>query len=761
MNHIAQDMLWLELIAVLISAFSYLYYGFHKESYFLKKIARLSYYGFVAFATLASIILMYFFLTHNFRIQYVAAYSSLDLALHYLISSFWAGQEGSFLLWILLSAWLGVFLLHKSDDMEPQVMFFYNLINISLAILLIKQSPFRLLPFTPVDGNGLNMLLQDPWMVIHPPLIFLGYAAFTVPFAFALTGFWRKEYDRWVSVSLPWTVFAFVILGAGIIVGGYWAYKVLGWGGYWGWDPVENASLLPWLIGTALMHGMLFQKARGHLRKTNFILATLSFVLILYGTFLTRSGVLADFSVHSFLDLGVTGWLIFFILGFILMSAILFLIRVKDIPIPEQIIEFNLFSRESILSGAILLLFLFALIIGFGTSFPIISTLLGKGMKVPNSYYVDFDLPFAILMLILLSYGPLLVWGKNNYSKLFPEISWGIIAGISAIIFSLFYGFKGIGVLFILLSAGLTTGVNLFLTLKLIKKSFPATSAAITHLGVGLMFVGIVASTAYDTSQKTSLTEGEIKTVLGAELKFLGPEVEESAKGTFLYMPIEVKYNGMTFIAQPDIYSQEMPGGQNTQFSHPHIQRGLIADLYISPYGFDPGGVDTASVVKITIKKDSTISFKDYTITFMNYDMSPPETNTPMAVHSMRIGADLNVSYRENQPVKLKPIFDVNDANSPASIVELPGPKGDFLKLAKINASEKSIELHYYGSSEEPVEPMSRSIAIVEISTKPGMSVLWLGIVFILFGGTVAIFRRWPVFASKPDHKFKKTKKRG
>jgi len=720
MTHIAQDTLWLELIAVLISTLSYLFCSLHKGSHSLKKIARLSYYGFVVFATLAAVILMYFFLAHNFRVQYVAEYSSRALALHYLISSFWAGQEGSFLLWILLTAWLGIILLHKTEDMEPQVMFFYNLIIIFLSILLIKQSPFRLLPHTPIDGDGLNMLLQDPWMVIHPPLVFLGYAAFTVPFAFALAGFWRKEYDRWVSLALSWTVFAFVILGAGIIVGGYWAYKVLGWGGYWGWDPVENASLLPWLTGTALMHGMLFQRLRGHLRKTNFALAALSFVLIIYGTFLTRSGILADFSVHSFVDLGITGWLVFFIVGFIVLSAVVFIARIKDISHPPKMIEVNLLSRETVLIGAMFLLFLFALIIGFGTSFPIISRLFGKGMKVPNTYYVDFDLPFAVLMLILLSYGPLLVWGKNKYSKIFPEMIWGLVAGVIAVVISSFYGFKGKGVLFILLSAGLATGVNLFLTLKLIKKSLPVVGAAITHLGVGLMFVGIVASTAYDTSQKASLPEGETKTVLGTELRFLGPEVEDKAKGTFLYMPIEVKYQGNTFIAQPDIYSEMVPDEQTRRFSHPHIQRDLIADFYISPEGFDPGETDTTSVVKLTIKRDSTLSFKDYAITFSAYDLSLPEAKNAGATHSMRIGADLSVSYKKDPPVKLKP--------------------------------------HYAGPNEEPPE-LSPSIAIVEVSVKPGMSVLWLGLALILAGGTISIFRKWPDITSG-QYKSPRRKKR-
>ena len=162
----------------------------------------------------------------------------------------------------------------------------------------------------PSDGQGLNPLLQNPWMTIHPPIMFLGYAATAVPFAFAMAALWERRYDEWTKASMPWALVTVVTLGCAILLGGYWAYVTLGWGGYWGWDPVENSSLVPWLASAALVHGMLLQRARGRFRKLNFSLAILAYVLVVYATFLTRSGVLADFSVHSFVDLGITGWLV-------------------------------------------------------------------------------------------------------------------------------------------------------------------------------------------------------------------------------------------------------------------------------------------------------------------------------------------------------------------------------------------------------------------------------------------------------------------
>jgi len=187
---------------------------------------------------------------------------------------------------------------------------FYVLVHTVLMVLLLRATPFRLLPVVPVDGAGLNPLLQDPWMVIHPPIVFIGYALYAVPFVYAMSALARDEYSEWAKPALAWTVAAWLFLGAGIIIGAKWAYATLGWGGYWGWDPVENASLVPWLSGAALMHTLIVQRERGKMVRTNIVLAVVSFMLIAYATFLTRSGVLSDFSVHSFASLGLSSCLV-------------------------------------------------------------------------------------------------------------------------------------------------------------------------------------------------------------------------------------------------------------------------------------------------------------------------------------------------------------------------------------------------------------------------------------------------------------------
>jgi len=739
--------MWLGLIAICISSTCYLVLCFKKNNILARNTARLSFVGFATFVTVASMLLMHFILNHEFLYSYVARYSSRDLPLEYLISSFWAGQEGSFLLWVLLGSWLGIFLMFKARDMERQVMLIYNLNNIFLAILLIKQSPFGMLPISPPDGQGLNMLLQDPWMVIHPPVVFLGYAAYTIPFAYAVSALWRREYDQWIKPALPWAVFAFVSLGAGIIIGGYWSYKVLGWGGYWGWDPVENASLLPWLAGTALMHGMILQQTRKKLRKTNFVLAAFSFILVIYCTFLTRSGVLADFSVHSFMDLGITGWLVIFMLAFIVIFLWFLVTRAREIPVSKKAESVSLFSREFGLVAAMIILCLSTLVTGLGTSAPLITKLLEKASKVSTEFYVYMNLPLALLILLLLSFVPLMAWGKNSFSKLTPKLTWALIGSIVSLVVTLLHGYPdmgvrllSIGVLLLSLFAGAAAGMNLFLAVKLIRKKITISGAAIAHLGVGLMFLGIVSSSAYDRSGKVLLAQDAVKSAMGYDIKFNGPRLSREGQGLRVHLPLDVKKGNSQFIARPDIYSERSRDGQVKRFSHPHIRRGLVSDLYISPVDFDPGKEENGSGNQLHLKKGQKIRFHDYDLTFTGFDVSGMMGKKD--AHGMSVGANIVVSYKDAEPVILKPVITMGQRHSPSSRVKLPGPEGAYLTLVRIDAGAKMIGLLYQGpaSSAEKSPPA----IIAEVSIKPGMTLLWLGTLLILLGGSIGIARRWP-----------------
>lgn len=742
MSNFGQLTMLLGLIAICVSSVCYFALTYKTDNMTFRNAARYSFIGFAVLITVASMLLMRSILNHEFVYSYVTAYSSRDLPLIYLISSFWAGQEGSFLLWVLLGAWLGIALIYKTKDMEPQVMVIYNLTNVFLTILLIKQSPFKMLALAPPDGNGMNMLLQDPWMAIHPPVVFLGYAAFSIPFAFAIAALWRRDYDGWVKPGLPWTVFAFVSLGAGIIIGGYWSYKVLGWGGYWGWDPVENASLLPWLAGMGLMHGMVLQKATNKLRKTNFVLAIFSFILVIYCTFLTRSGVLADFSVHSFTDLGITGWLVLFMAIFILISLYLLLTRAKEIPGPDGEKNLHFFSREFGIIAAIVILCLSTVITGLGTSAPLITRALENASKVSTDFYVNTNLPLAIVMVLLLSFVPLMRWGKNDVSKIAPKLVWALVGAVLTGSVVLMKGYSGIGILLLALFAGAVAAMNLVLALRLGRNKVSISGGAVAHLGVGLMFVGIVASSVYDQSEKVSISQGAVGSALGYDINFEGPKVTEEPKGIRLHLPMEVKKEDAQFTALPDIRSERTRNGQIKRFVHPHIRRGLLSDLYISPINFNPG--ERESLRHLDLKKGEKIQVGDYEMVFTAFDVSSGMGQRESK--ELSVGANLLVSYKEQAPIELKPLIKIggeHQHSGPLSRVKLPGPDESYVTLESVNAGAKTIHLDYQSSKKDIEEKDNLPSVLAEVSIKPGMTVLWLGTFLMLSGGVIATVRRW------------------
>ncbi len=382
-----------------------------------RAIARQAYLLMTAAIVVVSGLLMYLLVTHDYRLHYVWAYSDNLLELKYLVSSFWGGQEGSFLLWIFWGVLLGLPLMRFARAYESRVMVFYNLTLLSLIMLLLKQDPFRFheglaTGMTPLDGQGLNPLLQNPWMVIHPPIMFIGYASLAIPFSFALAALWMRRYDEWTKASMPWVLLSLGTLGLAIMLGGYWAYETLGWGGYWGWDPVENASLVPWLATAALTHGMLLQRGRKRFRRMNLTLALFAYLLVVYATFLTRSGVLGDFSVHSFVDLGITGWLIFNMVFFIAVSVVLLALRWRDIPTEVGTEPF--LSRTIFFVLGILMLVLTGVIVGVGTSAPLISRLWGEPAQVGPDFYNNVGYWLAVAFAAFLGATPFLGWSRTD-----------------------------------------------------------------------------------------------------------------------------------------------------------------------------------------------------------------------------------------------------------------------------------------------------------------------------------------------------------
>ncbi|MEQ9591972.1 MAG: cytochrome c biogenesis protein CcsA, partial [Cyclobacteriaceae bacterium] len=410
--------------------------------------ARVAFYLHLAAIVGVFFSLFYIIYNHYFEYHYAYSHSSRHLPAHYMVSCFWEGQEGSFLLWIFWQAVLGVFVIRTQKEWEAPVMIVFSLVQaflvsmvlgVVLPLINIKlgSSPFILLrdalddpifqldpDFIPKDGSGLNPLLQNYWMVIHPPTLFLGFAATIVPFAFCIAGLWEKKYKEWIKPALPWALFGGAVLGLGILMGGYWAYETLNFGGYWNWDPVENAVYVPWLILIAAIHTMITYKNSQTALKSSIILVISVFILILYSTFLTRSGILGDSSVHSFTDLGLSGQLLIYLLFFTIASVWLAIARWKEIPSSEK--EASVYSREFwiFLGATTLCLMGFQVLIP--TSIPVYNSIVeifgGTSNLAPPadqvSFYSKFQLWFGVAVALISGTGQFFWWKRIDKESL-------------------------------------------------------------------------------------------------------------------------------------------------------------------------------------------------------------------------------------------------------------------------------------------------------------------------------------------------------
>ena len=392
-------------------------------------------FGFVVLAAIALVVSAF---RDDFTIAYIFHHSNRDLPGPYKFATLWSGQEGSLLFWSLLLAGYG-FVLRLRYKTDPRLFAYASVVLAGvqiffLALVNVAANPFGLLegPLR-ADGSGLNPLLQYPEMVIHPPMLYLGYVGFTVPFAFALGALiMRYPGEKWIHITRRWTMVTRGFLTCGIFLGAHWAYAVLGWGGYWGWDPVENASLMPWLVGTAFLHSVMMQEKRGMLKVWNMWLVFATFWLAILGTFLTRSGIIS--SVHAFAQSSIGSWFAWF-LSITFAVFVFFFFKNKDHLRSEHKLE-SLISRESSFLFNNLLFVLLCFTVLWGTWFPKISELAqGNKVTVGAPFYNRVAIPVALLLLILTAVGPLLAWRKTSFESLKRNFMWPAIGAVAAMAF--------------------------------------------------------------------------------------------------------------------------------------------------------------------------------------------------------------------------------------------------------------------------------------------------------------------------------------
>ncbi len=789
--------------ALMASVFSIImYYLTYKGNSNTLKFARIGYHASTIAIIAASAYLLQAILTHSYQFNYVYNYSNSDLSTGMLMSTFWAGQEGSFMLWLLFTAISGLVLMEytsKRGDLENRVMMIFTL---ALTFLLVMISPglknpfefiwteptfidiknisqsYLSLPFLQdfmfsdgssgqslikldeqlvgllagngitvdqfiIFGKGLNPLLNNFWMQIHPPLLFVGFAMLTVPFSFAFAALIKNEYADWVSQSLPWLLAAVMVLGLAIMLGGYWAYNILGWGGYWGWDPVENSSLVPWIVGVAAVHTLLIQKKTqtggdtGRFVKTNLILSILTYLLVLYSTFLTRSGILGEASVHSFVAPGMLIYtlLILFIGTFTILGFGAIIYRWKYLE-KTFIAEENMLSKElGIFTGAVALI-ASAIIIIAGTSAPIFGT------AVELSFYNELALPIAIIIGIVNGLSLLLRWKKTKEKTLIDSLKIPlIITVVLTAVIAFLGGIKDFMAIIFTLSAVFMLVINVDTARKIIKGKKLFIGAYVAHVGIALFMLGVIATGWFSAEKQVELKEGITQSVLGYDLTFTG--YTPKANGEKYEFNIDVAKDGNTDVVSPVMYISSF---NNSLMRDPDLLNKFSKDFYVSPVSYEEGKTDNhnhAGGEKVTISKGQSLEFNGANIKFTKFNFPSDAMAAMQSGKEFFIGAYLEIEY-DGKKYSVEPKMESKGGER--SYVDAKIDEANLnIEMLNLDASGK-IELSLSQIDQTNTELKGEEVALgslwIEVSIKPFIALIWIGTLTVFLGFLISVIRR-------------------
>ena len=795
-------------------------------------LGRTAYLASTAAVVAISVYFMWMILANRYEVQYIFNNSSKELALLYKVSVFWAGQQGSFLFWALCSGILGVWVMFKAREYEAWMMAFWSAGQVLFIVLMLIDSPFKALPAEMLsqvsDGQGLRELLQNPWMAIHPPLVFIGYAAMCVPAAFAIAALISGNLKTWCRTTLPWAIFGWITLGAGIIIGAYWAYEVLGWGGYWGWDPVENASLIPWLTGTALLHGMIAERYRGSFKRTNVALALVTFLFVFYATFLTRSNALEGFSVHTFGDARIGQPLLLFMGGFLLFSLVLSIVRWKKLE--NQPSFTSIASKDYLFFLAIIMFLLCAGFVLVGTSVPIFAKIAAHGKVIKDqvgvdaSFYNKVGTPIALIIFALMTLAPLMPWKRD---KMVTQQQ-----GLGVIIAAILLGIPFLGPRLPLsaLTAGIAmaavavvsfTGLlaNAYVLQKTSKSGLRLIGSYLTHVGMGIMFVGVIMAAFGGPSKSVVLAQGSKPVdAFGYKLSYEGrKEFNERKSGLMVRiergskvehaMPMMQITRDNQVLASPSIITsvsrdlyiapKQIPGDQQKQMAlgqmAPVEDFQIKFDKFVVPQGHGSGDVRIGA--QLTAEKDGkTTTITPILIASKGHRTSGvaiPVPGMPVKISVDRIrveekAVDVTLTPNSGEPQSLTiqkgmqasaggyqllfkdwyfptgnraehnqvgATIDVTSGGKTATVQPIyqpnaePGASEDTLtsKPVKIPGIDMTVALTNVDVNSGQIlltfSP-TVAVAVVDVSVKPFISLLWIGSILALVGGSIAMWRR-------------------
>ena len=798
---IGKLLIMVAMVSVVLSGFTFLRSsGLEERGADWTKIGRSAWLIMFLSTVAAFGILVYLNITHQFQYAYTYENTSMDLPLDYVVAASWAGQEGSFLLWIMLNGLVGLSVIKWAKDYEAPVMAIMALcqvflismiVGIQLGPIPIGASPFATLAekfptapmiqagIIPTDGQGLNDLLQNYWMVIHPPVLFMGFASMIVHFAFAITAMWKKRYQEWVRPALPWSLFGVTSLGVGILMGGYWAYITLNFGGYWAWDPVENSSLVPWLMGIAAIHTMIVQKRSGHSHKASFFLTIAAYILVVYSTFLTRSGILGDISVHSFVDLGLYNQLLIWILSMSLLGFGLFFYRMKDLPKPGK--EPEMLSREFMIFAGAMLIVAIAVVVLLGTSAPILGRIFKDNPStVPIAFYNKWSVPLTIMFLFLAGLGQLFWWNRMTVETvnkvLFKPIIFSAIAtialfflspfrmraaeaaaaasadtpvGNSASLFGSFaesWALHGPYLLLLILIfvAFFAFFGNATVLFRIAKGNLRLAGGAASHVGFAIMVLGIVTSSGLNNPiGKSGVQMGETRdnfvlalnqtlNVQGYTVSYTGHGTSEEGLPTYLLSFVDP--SGWAFDVAPVVYQSNR--GQWIQ--NPDVKKFIEKDIFVavSPNIMFDTGKDGG---QITVGRgDSTlIGNNEYLITFVDYDLEIDDQYVTDSTE-VAVGAIIQITKQSTGEMKeVRPVYLIQQDRSVEFVQNTITDWGITISFTGMNVDSGSIVLGIQGVSITPEDWL-----VVQAYEKPFISLVWIGFIILTIGFFLSIYRR-------------------
>lgn len=560
-------------------------------------LARPVVQGQFVFVSIAFACLAYSFVTSDFSVLNVATNSNTELPVQYRFAATWGSHEGSLLLWVLMMAgWsvaVSVFSRHLPDEMVARVLGVLGLVSVGfLLFMLFTSNPFdRLLPAA-MEGSDLNPLLQDPGMVFHPPMLYMGYVGFSVAFAFAIAALLSGQLDAtWARWSRPWTTIAWVFLTIGIMLGSWWAYYELGWGGWWFWDPVENASFMPWLMGTALMHSLAVTEKRGSFKSWTVLLAISTFSLSLLGTFLVRSGVLT--SVHAFATDPERGiFILIFLVVVVTSSLLLFAWRAPKVGLGGK---FTMVSRESLLLANNLLLVVAASSVLLGTLYPLIIDSLDLGkLSVGPPYFEAVFVPIMAVAVFLMGIGPIARWKQASLPALAIRLRWAFAVSITTALimpffmsewkpmvsFGLMLAFWVIATMFVNIKQRLQSSGQGSIFAKLGRQSRSYYGMHCAHLGIAVFIIGVTLVNGYETERDVRMEIGSVVNVGGYTFRFNG--VSDMVGPNYLSVmgDIEVLKDGEFYrTLHPEKRTYNASGMAMTEAA---IDTGIFRDLYVA-----------------------------------------------------------------------------------------------------------------------------------------------------------------------------------